>query len=76
MPRNLDRRIEVTAPIFDPEIKQELKDILEIQLRDNTKARLINESQDNPYKHRNPDELPNRSQEITYRYYKDRLMKS
>ncbi len=76
MPRNLDRRIEVTAPIYSPEIKQELKDILEIQLRDNTKARMVNEVQDNPYKPRNPDEIPSRSQEITYQYYKKLLMKS
>ena len=76
MPRNLDRRIEVTAPIYSPEIKQELKDILEIQLRDNTKARMVNEVQDNPYKPRNSDEMPYRSQEVTYQYYKKLLMNS
>jgi polyphosphate kinase len=76
MPRNLDRRIEVTAPIYSPEIKQELKDIIEIQLRDNAKARIINEAQDNPYKPGNPGEMSFRSQEITYQYYKKLLMKS
>ncbi len=38
MVRNLDRRIEVTAPIFDPKLKQELIDIFEIYWSDNCKA--------------------------------------
>lgn len=76
MPRNLDRRIEVTAPIYSPEIKQELKDILEIQLKDNAKARLLNEAQDNPYKPKNEDEPVFKSQEATYQYYKNLLMKA
>ncbi len=49
MIRNLDNRIEVTTPIFDPEIKKELKDILEIQLRDNTKSRIIDKDMQNNY---------------------------
>src|SRR5690606_33273653 len=32
MTRNMDRRIEVVAPVYDPDIRQEFKDILEIQL--------------------------------------------
>ncbi|HSP40117.1 MAG TPA: polyphosphate kinase 1, partial [Gillisia sp.] len=39
MTRNLDRRIEVIAPIYDEDIAREFKDILEIQLKDNVKAR-------------------------------------
>ncbi len=39
MPRNLDRRIEVACPIIDPELKQELKELLEFQWRDNTKSK-------------------------------------
>ncbi|MEY3678998.1 MAG: polyphosphate kinase 1 [Bacteroidota bacterium] len=42
MSRNLDNRLEVGFPIFDQEIKHELKDIIDIQLRDNTKARQFN----------------------------------
>ncbi len=49
MTRNLDRRIEVGFPILDDEIKKELKDILLIQLRDNTKAREINATNNNSY---------------------------
>ena len=38
MRRNLNRRIETAFPILDPAIKQEVIDILHIQLRDNLKA--------------------------------------
>jgi len=49
MVRNLDNRIEVTTPIFDAEIQQELIDMLQIQLRDNTKARIIDKEMTNKY---------------------------
>ena len=39
MPRNLDKRVEVACPIMDETLKQELRDILELQWRDNSKAR-------------------------------------
>ncbi len=42
MNRNLYARIEVGFPIYDPGIQNEIKKFLEFQLRDNTKARLIN----------------------------------
>ncbi len=38
MPRNLDRRVEVACPILDPELRRELKEILELQWRDNSKS--------------------------------------
>ena len=41
MVRNLDHRLEATCPISDPGIRQELKDILDIQLSDNVKARWL-----------------------------------
>ena len=41
MGRNLDRRIEVTAPVHDPEIQSELKFMIEAALNDNTKSRFI-----------------------------------
>jgi len=49
MGRNLDRRIEIACPIFDKDIQQELWDFIKIQLKDNTKARIINIEQDNSY---------------------------
>jgi polyphosphate kinase len=47
MPRNLDRRIEVTCPVWDPALKKEIRDIFDIQWSDNIKARLYDESQSN-----------------------------
>ena len=71
MTRNLDTRIEVAAPIYDVNIQKELKYILETQLRDNVKARIIDAVQDNRYKRdKNP---PLKSQEALYEYYGDLL---
>ena len=42
MQRNLDKRVEVIAPVNDPQIKSYLKsEVLEVYLRDNVKARLL-----------------------------------
>ncbi len=49
MPRNLDHRIEVTCPVFDKNIKLELRKIFDIQWEDNVKARIFNESQSNEF---------------------------
>ncbi|MEB3359380.1 MAG: polyphosphate kinase 1 [Synechococcales bacterium] len=38
MPRNLDRRVEAIAPVADPDLKEELKDLLDIFLSDNRQA--------------------------------------
>lgn len=47
MNRNINRRIETTFPVEDEYIKKELFDILDLQLRDNVSARLINENLEN-----------------------------
>ena len=49
MTRNLDHRIEVTCPVFDKNIKCEMRKIFEIQWDDNVKARIIDESQSNKF---------------------------
>jgi polyphosphate kinase len=41
MDRNLDRRIEVTCPVYDKEIKKFLLDIFEIQWKDTEKNRSL-----------------------------------
>ncbi len=41
MPRNLDRRVEVAFPILAPECRRQIRQILDLQLSDNTKARLL-----------------------------------
>jgi len=72
MGRNLDRRIEIACPIYDKDIQQELKDLIEIQMKDNVKARIINEEQDNQYVS-SVDTEPRRSQFLLHEYYKKRL---
>ena len=49
MTRNLDRRVEVVFPVYDSSVYQELRNIIDLQLLDNVKARVINQAQDNPY---------------------------
>jgi polyphosphate kinase len=49
MVRNLDHRVETAAPVFDATIKKELLDIMNIQLRDNVKARILSPGLDNQY---------------------------
>ncbi len=49
MLRNLEHRIEATCPVWDEGLKNELIDILDIQLRDNVKARELNNELDNAY---------------------------
>jgi polyphosphate kinase len=41
MPRNLDRRVEVAFPVLDPALQGQLSAILDVQLADTVKARLI-----------------------------------
>jgi polyphosphate kinase len=41
MPRNLDRRVEIAFPVLDPGLRAQLAAILDVQLGDTVKARLI-----------------------------------
>lgn len=43
MARNMDRRVEITCPVYNSEIKQYLLDMFEIQWNDNTKNRILDE---------------------------------
>jgi len=49
MVRNLDHRVEATCPVLDEAITQELKEILDIQLADNVKARWLDNGLQNNY---------------------------
>jgi polyphosphate kinase len=49
MVRNLDHRVEVACPVFDKDIQQEIKEILDIQFRDNVKARVLDNELSNRY---------------------------
>ncbi|MGB6189490.1 MAG: polyphosphate kinase 1 [Aeromonas molluscorum] len=69
MSRNIDGRIEVGTPIYDDRLKQRILDILELQLSDTTKARLIDAEQQNLYVKRG-NRRKIRSQVATYDYLK------
>jgi polyphosphate kinase len=68
MVRNLDHRIEVAAPILDTKIKKELVDIINIQLKDNQKARVLDAELLNKYVP--SGRIKYKSQEQTYNYLK------
>jgi polyphosphate kinase len=72
MTRNLDRRIEVACPIYDKKIQQEIRDLIETQLKDNVKSRIINEGQDNQYIE-SKSKKKIRSQLALIDYYKHKL---
>lgn len=72
MTRNLDARVEVTCPIYDPEIKQELIDTFEIGWKGNVKSRLHSETMENKYR-KKPDQKVFRAQLETYKYYRNKL---
>jgi polyphosphate kinase len=69
MRRNLDRRLEVTCPILDPDLKQELRDFFDIQWKDNVKARILDSGLTNPYRE-DPENQPFRAQSAFYCYLK------
>ena len=67
MTRNLDNRVEISAPILDETLKRFITDVMELQFRDTTKARVIDEENTNGYVLRgNRRKL--RSQMSTYNY--------
>lgn len=69
MTRNMDNRIEVGCPIFDERLRKQIIEIIEIQLKDTLKARVIDANQTNRYVRRgNRKKL--RSQVEIYGYLK------
>jgi polyphosphate kinase len=71
MSRNIDSRVEVGFPIYDKQIKKEIRDIIDIQLSDNTKSREINSLNNNKY-HKTNSEIPCRAQIDIYNYLKNK----
>ncbi len=69
MVRNLDRRVEVAVPIYDKSIQEELKQFMEIQFADNTKARVINKELDNRYVKRRRASNERRAQDDLYKLF-------
>jgi len=73
MNRNLYRRIECDFPVYDKDLKQELLDILTLQLSDNVKACCVDENMENI---RIVNDKPKiRSQIATYEYFRNKYGK-
>ena len=70
MTRNLDRRVEVVFPIKDDSARAEIRKVIDLQLEDNVKARIIDEHQTNSFVPRLPGEKAVRSQKDAYLYFK------
>lgn len=69
MQRNLDYRVEVYTPVYDPDLQKQLKSVIEYGLKDNVKGRIVDGSGKNLLNDR-LIETPFRSQEEIYKLYK------
>ncbi|MEM6397129.1 MAG: polyphosphate kinase 1 [Bacteroidota bacterium] len=73
MTRNLSFRVETTFPIYDEVARERILTILDLQLKDNTKARLLSDQQANRFKR--GGSIRRQSQEETYLYLKRQMLK-
>ncbi|MEA3505700.1 MAG: polyphosphate kinase 1 [Bacteroidota bacterium] len=69
MQRNFDRRIEVACPIICQRLKKELLDIIDFQLADNQKSRIISKENPNQYLIKNSEKSLSSQTEI-YKLFK------
>lgn len=76
MSRNLHRRIEVAIPIYDEDIRQELRHIIDLQWADHTKARLIDTEKMNHFRTYDPAAHQGRAQVDIYRYLEQQITDS
>lgn len=72
MTRNIDARVEVTCPIYDEEIKQDLIDTFGIGWKANVKARLHSDKFENLYRKRGEEKMFRAQQEM-YKHYQNNL---
>ncbi|MBN8702995.1 MAG: polyphosphate kinase 1 [Bacteroidetes bacterium] len=70
MNRNLDYRSEVAIPIYDKHIQTIIKSLMDIQWKDNTKARTIDQKQTNVYKS-STQKTKIRAQDDIYLFFKN-----
>ena len=72
MTRNLDNRVEVSCPIYDKQLQQEIIDTFEISWHDNIKSRNVNHVINNQYRKYGVKNI--RSQYAIYKYYQDKVI--
>jgi polyphosphate kinase len=70
MQRNLSHRIEVGFAIYDDALQQEIREYIDMQFRDNTKARIIAKGKTNTYRRTSADSQIIHSQVDFYTYLK------
>jgi len=68
MTRNLDHRCEVAVHVKDKNVQKILKNILDIHLSGNTKARILDQTLSNKYKKPKAGEAQIRAQDEVYKY--------
>ena len=68
MPRNLDRRVEIAFPVMEPALQAEIREVLEIQLADSVKGRVL--LPDGRSRRRSSSAAPLRSQDRLYEVYR------
>ena len=71
MTRNIENRVEVSCPIYDAEVKQQILDTFDICWNDNVKARIINREPQNKFKPMGTKD--HRSQWDTYTYFQNQI---
>ena len=69
MPRNLDNRIEVVTPVYAPDIKEDLKKVVELGLNDTMQARIVDGTGTNNIQEITEEKPVLRSQEELYKHY-------
>jgi len=73
MERNLDWRVEVAFPIYSPCVRKQVQDMMQIQIHDTVKARILDEHQTNRYVYEvEPIDgrKPVRAQYATWEYFR------
>jgi len=70
MTRNLDYRIETAFPVYDPDLSEQLRKLLEIQLAGNLKARVLDAKQANKYVPREPHQPLIQAQSAIWEFLK------
>lgn len=74
MARNLDRRIEVVTPVYDKDLKKELKNIVQAGLDDTSQGHWVNTNNGDPKRLTAPEPLF-RSQTALYEFYRKKQQK-
>jgi polyphosphate kinase len=69
MQRNLQSRVEVTVPVQDKDLRNQLIQVLETQLSDNTKARILDAGMSNKFVQKAKGKKAVRSQDALHKLF-------